>query len=331
MTVIAVTGGGGFIGSALVRALLARGEQVRILGRSRYPELERLGAVCCRGDIGEEGFVRRALAGVDLVYHVAARAGIWGPWSSFFRVNVQGTANVIRACREHGVRFLVHTSTPSVVFAGRDLEGVDESCPYAGRTLCHYSRSKIMAEKMVLCANGRELATCALRPHLVFGPGDPHLVPRLLARARAGRLRIVGDGRNRVDITYIDNAVQAHLLAADSLAGGTGAAGRAFFIGQEEPVFLWNWINHLLEGVGIAPVCRRVPLAMAWTAGAMLEAGYGLAGIRREPPMTRFVAAQLARSHWFDHAAAREVLGYRPVVSTKTATHRLLASLGREA
>ncbi len=319
-----VTGGGGFIGSAIAMRLLGQGVGVTVLGRNHYPRLERAGARCIRGDIRDPAVVRRACAGRDVVFHVAAKAGIWGPWREYASINVQGTVNVIRACRENGVRILVHTSTPSVVFDRRSLEGVDESVPYARRTLCHYATSKIIAEKLVLAASGPGLLTTALRPHLVWGPGDTNLIPRLLARGRAGTLKMVGDGTNLVDIAYIDNVVDAHLLAAEELMTTARAAGRPFFIGQAEPVNLWQWINTLFARLDIPPVTTRVPFPAACCAGLLLEMAYTLLGRGDEPPMTRFLAHQLARSHWFSGAAARRILGYRPRVSTGEGVDRLL-------
>ncbi len=318
-----VTGGGGFIGSAITLRLLDRGIRVTVLGRNRYPALERAGATCIRGDIRDRETVGRAAAGQDAVFHVAAKAGIWGPWQEYAAINVQGTVNVIRACRENRVGILVHTSTPSVVFDRHSLEGVDESAPYARRTLCHYATSKIIAEKLVLAANSPHLLTTALRPHLVWGPGDTNLIPRLLARGRAGRLKIVGNGTNLVDIAYIDNVADAHLLAADELATAGRAAGHPFFIAQAEPVNLWQWINTLFAGLDIPRVRARVPFAVAHGAGWLLEMLYGALGRTREPPMTRFVAHQLARSHWFSGARARQILGYRPLVSTQEGLARL--------
>jgi len=316
MSRVVVTGGGGFIGSAIVRALLARGEEVVVVGRSHYPALASAGALCLRGDIADQAFVDQALRGAELVFHVAARAGIWGRWADYVHSNVEGTATVLRSCSRNRVPNLVYTSTPSVVFERHDLQGVDESTPYARRTLCHYAASKIIAEKMVLRANSPGLRTSAIRPHLVWGPGDPHLIPRLLDRGRSGRLKIVGNGRNLVDIAYIDNVVHAHLLAADNLRGDGRAAGRAFFIGQREPVVLWQWINSLFSGLGIAPVRKKIPFGVAYAAGVLLEGLHCGLALKQEPAMTRFVALQLARSHWFRHQAAREILGYQEQVST---------------
>ncbi len=326
MNRVVVTGGGGFIGSAIVKDLLARGDQVSVVGRSRYPELSAMGAICLQGDIGDQVFIEHAFSGADMVFHVAAKAGVWGSWPEYFHANVVGTANVIRSCRKNHVPALVYTSTPSVVFDRDDLQGADEQTPYAKKPLCHYATSKIIAEKLVLQANSQELQTTAIRPHLVWGPGDPHLIPRLVDRGRRNMLKIIGDGRNRVDIAFIDNVVRAHLLAAENLMSSGGAAGRAFFIGQDQPIVLWDWINTLFAEIGVKPVRRRVPLLLAYLVGGLLEAVYGSFNLAGEPKMTRFVALQLAKSHWFSHASAINILGYRQETSTQEGMDRLLRS-----
>lgn len=320
---VLVTGGGGFIGKALVRELVRRGADVSVVGRNSYPELAALGVHCHRGDIRDPDFLERVLAGRDTVFHVAAKAGIWGPRHEYYSINLTGTANVIAACLKNKVRHLVYTSTPSVVFKGANLEGVDETAPYAVKPLCHYAASKILAEKEVLRAHCRDLSTIAIRPHLVWGPGDHHLVPRLLERGKSKALKIIGTGENRVDIAYIDNVVHAHILAADNLKSSGSGAGQAFFIGQEEPVNLWQWINDLFARMHIPPVTRKVPFSVAYLAGWALENWYTLLHSREEPKMTRFVAQQLAKSHWFRHEKARKLLGYRQQVSTATGMDRL--------
>lgn len=328
MQQVLVTGGGGFIGKALVRALVKRGVRVTVVGRNSYPDLESLGVECRRGDIRDADFLEQACAGHDTVFHVAAKAGVWGPRAEYFAINLHGTENVLAACRNAGVERLVYTSTPSVVFDRQSLEGADERTPYARRPLCAYAASKIAAERAVLQADSARLRTIAIRPHLVWGPGDHHLIPRLLERGRAGALKVVGDGTNRVDITYIDNAVQAHLLAAENLVASASGAGQAFFIGQEEPVNLWSWINTLFTRVDIPPVRRRVPFGLAWCVGLALETVHAALRLEREPRMTRFVAHQLARSHWFNHKKAENLLGYRPAIATAEGVERLVAALG---
>jgi 2-alkyl-3-oxoalkanoate reductase len=318
-----VTGGGGFLGRYVVEQLVARGDRVRSLARGNYPPLDALGVECVRGDLRDASAVRAACAGVDVVFHTAAVAGIWGAWKDYFDINVLGTRHVIEACRQHGVPRLVFSSSPSVTFDGHPQEGVDERAPYPARWLCHYQHTKALAEQAVLAANGGELATCALRPHLVWGPRDPHLTPRLIARAAAGQLRRVGDGRNLIDMVYVENAAAAHLQAADALAINSPVAGRSYFISQGEPVNCWQWIDEILALAGVPGVRRHVSLATAWRVGAVLEAVYRVLGVRREPRMTRFLAAQLGTSHYFDISAARRDLGYHPQVSTAEGMRRL--------
>jgi len=322
-----VTGGGGFLGSAIVRMLHERGDEVSVLGRGTYPHIVPHIQRMFQADIRLAPAVQRACEGVDVVFHVAALTGIWGKRSDFWSINIEGTRNVIEACRANGVRRLVYTSSPSVVFGRDDLCGVDESTPYPSRYLAAYPETKAVAEKMVLAANSASLATVALRPHLIFGPGDPHLIPRVIARARAGRLRQVGDGRNLVDITYIDNAARAHLQAADALGQGSCCAGRAYFISQGEPVELWPWLNDLLRQVGVQGVTRSIPFRRAFGFGAACEIAYRTMRIAGEPPMTRFLAAQLSKSTYFNITAARVDLGYNPTVSMAEGTRRLVESL----
>jgi nucleoside-diphosphate-sugar epimerase len=322
-----VTGGGGFLGQAIVEQLVARGDRVRSLARGHYPAIERLGAHCRQGDIRDAAAVRSACAGVDVVYHTAAIAGIWGRWDEFYGINVAGTQNVIDACRAEGVGRLVFTSSPSVTFDGTSQAGVDERAPYPGRWLCHYQHTKALAEQATLAANSSALATCALRPHLIWGPGDRQLIPRLIERARAGQLRRVGDGTNLVDMVYVENAARAHLQAADALRPGAAVAGRAYFISQGEPVNCWQWIDEILALAGLPPVTKSISLKSAWRIGAVLEGVYGALRLQSEPRMTRFLAAQLGTSHYFDIARARRDFGYQPRVSTAEGMRRLGAAL----
>jgi len=327
MRKVLITGGGGFVGKAIVRLLRARDIHCLVVGRHQYPEVQALGAICRQGDIRDRDFIVECCRGVDTVFHVAALAGIWGRWRDYHGVNVLGTENVIAGCRESGVSHLIYTSTPSVVFNQHSICNKNEDLPYAEHFLCHYARSKVMAERLILAASNKGLRTCALRPHLIWGPGDPHLIPRLIERGRAGQLRQVGAGENLVDISYIDNVAHAHLLAADNLETVATAAGRAYFISQGEPVNLWQWIGELFSRLDIAPVRVKVSYPMAYGLGALLEGAYHLTGCRREPRMTRFLAQQLAKSHYFSIARAREELGYQPLVSTAQGMERLVLSL----
>ncbi len=311
---VLVTGGGGFVGLALVQELCRQGKVVRVLGRHRYPVAEAAGAVSLQGDIQNLEDVQRAATGCDTVFHVAAKAGIWGSFQEYYAINVLGTLNVLAACKELGIENLVYTSTPSVVFDGHDIEGGDESLPYSAKPLCAYAITKILAEKYVLQHNLEKLRTAAIRPHLVWGPGDTNLIPRLMARGREQSLWIVGDGKNRVDIAYIDNVVHAHLLAAENLAGLGSAAGQAFFIGQQEPVSLWPWVNDLFTKMEVPPVKAKVGLGTAKAVGRLLEKGYGALGRGQEPKMTRFLAEQLAMSHSFSKKKAETLLGYHSMI-----------------
>ena len=314
-----VTGGGGFLGGAIVRKLLARGDEVRSF--SRTPAA--IPVAQFHADLTDTAALTRAMAGRDIVYHVAAKAGVWGPYREFERVNVRGTESVLEACRAAGVARLVYTSTPSVVHGGASLEGVTEAAPYPAHYEAAYPATKALAERRVLAANSAGLATVALRPHLIWGPGDPHLIPRVLAKARAGRLRRVGTRPVIVDLTHVENAADAHLLAADRLGPGSACAGRAYFITDGEPLDLWDFLNRVLALVGLPPVTRAVPLWQAKAAGAICERVYTLLRLRAEPPMTRFVASQLGTSHWYDISAARRDLGYAPAITVAEGLRRL--------
>ncbi|MFC1843593.1 NAD-dependent epimerase/dehydratase family protein [Thermodesulfobacteriota bacterium] len=318
-----ITGGGGFVGSAIVRQLVDKGIEVAVFGRNHYPALDKLGVRQFQGDILDSDLLIRFMQGYDTVFHVAAKAGIWGSKNEFEQTNVTGTRNVLGACFANSIQSLVYTSTPSVVFNRMDINGADESLPYAQRFLCYYASSKAIAEQMVLASNSEILKTCAIRPHLVWGPGDPHLVPRLIARGKAKKLKQVGTGRNMVDISYIDNVVDAHILAAENLHSVATAAGKAYFISQGEPVNLWNWINDLFRRLHIAPVTKKINARPAYFAGALLEGVYMWFSLEKEPPMTRFLAEQLAKSHWFSIDRARNDLGYTPKVSTSEGMERL--------
>ena len=318
-----VTGGGGFLGGAVARLLRQRGDSVRSFTRSRYPWLDEVGVEQSLGDLANLEAVERAVTGCDVVFHVAAKAGVWGRYSDFFDTNVTGTQNVIAACKKHGVRRLVYTSTPSVVHAGKDVEGANESLPYPKHFEAYYSETKAKAEKAVLAANGPDLATVSLRPHLIFGPGDPHLIPRIIAAAKAGKLKRIGTKTITVDVTYIDNAAQAHLDAADRLDIGTPPAGKAYFLSNGEPVELWPFIARVLAEAGAPPVTKSVSAWKAKLAGRVMEVLYWLLPLPGEPPMTRFVASQLSTSHWYDISAARRDLGYAPKVSVEDGLKRL--------
>lgn len=320
-----VTGGGGFLGRRIVDMLIERGDRVRIYARGTYPELARLGVDCRRGDLTDAEALKRACDGCDVVFHVAARAGIWGSWEDYHRPNVLGTQNVIAAVRSAGVPGLVYTSSPSVVFDGGDMEGVDESVPYARHFAAHYPRSKAVAEQMVRAAGDRALATVALRPHLIWGPRDNHLVPRIIARAH--RLRRIGRANKLIDTTYIDNAARAHLCAADRLRPGSPLSGRAYFISNGRPLPTWDVINRILDCAGKPPIRRSIPRPAAILLAGTFETLYRALRVSTEPPLTRFVVEEMTTAHWFDITAARRDLDYSPEVDMDEGFSRLRAWL----
>jgi 2-alkyl-3-oxoalkanoate reductase len=324
---VLVTGGGGFLGRVIVRLLREQGDEPRILGRGAQPDLAAQGIRVFRGDIADLAVVSEAVSGCDAVIHTAAKVGSWGRERDFHRTNVTGTRNLIDACRELGVRKLVYTSTPSVVHDGGDAEGWNESAPYAARFDAHYPRTKAIAERMVLAANGEQLSTVALRPHLVVGPGDTQLLPRAVASARAGRLRLPGGPAKLIDWTFVDDAARAHLLALAQVAPGSVCAGKAYFISQGQPLPLRDLISRAVAAAGGPPLPkRRVPPSLLLAAGALAEAAFfALRIYDREPPITRFIARQLTTAHWFDISAARRDLGFNPQTTLDQALQNVTA------
>jgi nucleoside-diphosphate-sugar epimerase len=322
-----VTGGGGFLGKAIVKMLVARGDGVRIFSRRNYPQLDEMGVEQIQGDLADPAAVTAACEGVAAVFHVAAKAGIWGPREAFYRANVTGTQNVITACRRQGVQRLIHTSSPSVIFDDGDMEGVDESVPYPAKFHAPYPETKAMAEQLVRAAANDGLATVCLRPHLIWGPEDPHVVPGFLKRAK--RLKRIGDGTNKVDTIYIENAAEAHILAESALEAKPEISGSVYFISNDDPIPAWDMINHFLAAGGLPPVSGSVSPKTAYRVGAVCETIYRWLGIQKDPPITRWAAREAATSHWFDIGAAKRDLGYSPRVSIEEGLERLREWLQR--
>ena len=325
---VLVTGGGGFLGRHLIDALIALGvKDIRSVGRSPQPLLERLGVDCVAGDIADSSVALVACESRDLVFHVAAKAGVWGAYRDFHSANVVGTANIIEACRKRSVSKLVFTSSPSVVFSMRDVMNENENLSYPAKYPAHYPATKAEAERLVIDASSGHLSTIFLRPHLIWGVGDNHILPRLAERALIGRLKRVGDGENIVDMTHVLNAVRAHLLAAESLFLGDSLSGKIYFISDGDPINLWNWVDDFISRMSLPPVTRSLSFSSAYAIGAVLEGFYRIFGINSEPLMTRFVAAELSHSHYFDISAARADLGYAPSVDTDKALDEAVAWL----
>ena len=298
-----------------MRQLVARGDQVTSFSRGDYPELAALGVRCLRGDITDRASVVAAAAGVDAIIHTAAKAGIWGAYSSYHGPNVLGTQHVIAAARHHGITRIVHTSSPSVTFDGKDQDGVDESVPYASRNWGHYPVTKAISERDMLHANGPQLATVALRPHLIWGPGDPHFRPLFVKKAREGRLFLIDKGEQLVDSVHVENAAHAHILALERLAPGSPIQGKAFFITNHEPWPIRRLIAASLKAAGIEFEARFLPKRLVYALGTVCESSWRTLALKSDPPVTRFMARQLGTSHWYDPRAARSLLGYEPKLS----------------
>lgn len=322
---ILVTGGGGFLGQALCRGLRERGHEVVSFNRGHYAALDALGVAQVQGDLAQRDAVIAAAAGCEAIFHNAAKAGAWGSYESYHLANVVGTHNVIEACRAHGIAKLVYTSTPSVTHRKtHPVEGgTADTVPYGDDLKAPYAATKQVAEKAVLAANDATLATVALRPRLIWGVGDNQLLPRLVERAKAGRLRFVGDGNNRIDTTYVENAAQAHFDAFGYLAPGASCAGRAYFISNGEPRTVREIVNGLLAAAGAPQVTKTLPFGVAYAAGVLCEGLWHALPLKGEPPMTRFLAEQLSTTHWYDMAPATRDFGYVPKVSIHEGLTRL--------
>ncbi len=313
---ILVTGGSGFLGGAICRQLLARGDEVTAFQRSNDAGLEKLGATIVQGNITDLEVLGKAADGVDAVIHTAAKAGVWGPYDDFYQANVSGTKNVISVCHRSSVDKLVFTSSPSVSHADGDVEGGDESLPYPDHYNSPYPATKALAEQAVMSANCPQLHTVSLRPHLIWGPGDNHLLPHLLERAKGGKLKLPGPDK-LIDTVYIDNAASAHLLALDRLQSDPDIiGGKTYFISNDEPLSQRRIIQGLLSAAGVDVEIQAISPRIAIIAGTLLETFWKIFSLKSEPPLTRWSAEQLSTAHWYNISAAKRDLGYTAKVST---------------
>ena len=324
---ILITGGTGFIGYSLARRLLSAGHDVHVVGRSAAPpESKDFDKITYHPhDLSTQGIPSNILSGTELVFHIAAKAGVGGSYSSYYAANYLATVNLLKSCLACRIPRMVFTSSPSVVFSGGSIRNGNESLAYVKSNLSSYATTKALAEGAVLEAHSPGIfQALALRPHLVWGEGDPHLLPKVIKRHKAGKLRIVGNGENRVDLTHIDNVCHAHLCAMETLLENKAVGGKAYFIGQDEPVLLWPWLNDLFEQLNLPTLKKRISFGKAYFGGLILEKSWQLLRLRNDPPMTRFVACQLAHDHWFSSQAARTDLGYEPLQSMKESLEKSL-------
>ncbi len=324
---ILVTGVTGFLGHHIAKDLLDEGHEVINFSRRHTSEVEELGIRTHQGDLTNFQDIKDALTGIDAVFHVAGKVGMWGKKEDFERINIDGTKNLLRAMKEAGVKYLVYTSTPSVVFGKEEIKNGDESLAYPEIYLNEYARTKSVAERLVLEANeasSRQLLTTAIRPHLIYGERDKNIIPTLVERAKSGRLKIIGKGNNLVDINYVENASLAHVMAFKELIQEAKNQGKAYFIGQERPVNLWHFINEILMAKGVAPLTKKVSLKLVYLIGAICEFIYKLIGkYEGQPAMTRFVALQMGTSHYFKHDNALKDFGYSPKISIEESIEKI--------
>lgn len=322
---VLVTGASGMLGGAVADLLGAAGDDVVVMQRrsagGRHREV--------LGDITDRGTLDRAMAGADAVVHLAAKVDVVGRWKDYLATNVEGTRNVIDAARASDVGSVVYVSSPSVAHAGASIVGEDAApATDRARSHGHYARSKAMAERLALASHGPGLAVTAVRPHLVWGPGDTQLVGRIVDRARTGRLALVGSGAALVDTTYVDNAASA-ICAALSRIDVTG--GEAFVVTNGEPRPIGELVGDICRACGVPPPRRAVPYPVAWAVGGIVEgitaASHRLPGVPsiEQPPLTRFLAGQLSTAHWFDQQRTREALDWAPEVSLSEGLDRLRA------
>lgn len=321
---VAVTGASGVVGGAVARALLARGDQVIAIQRGDLPEdLRDAGARPVRADIsGSVEPIAEAFAGCDAVVHAAARVDIVGPWEDFERINVVGTRQVIEAARRAGVRRFVLVSSPSVAHAGYALVGSSTAPADPEHARGHYSRSKAMAEVLTLAADTSDFAVTVIRPHLVWGPGDTQLTARIIDRARSGRLVTIGSGSALIDTTYIDNAGSAITAAVDR-AAHPDVRRRSFVVSNGEPRTVAEMLTRIARAADAPGPSRSVPFGLARAGGVVLERLWERTGREGEPPVTAFLAEQLATAHWFDQRQVRAALAWAPEVSIDEGFQRL--------
>jgi nucleoside-diphosphate-sugar epimerase len=317
---VLVTGASGMLGRAVARTLLAHGAHVRTF--QRRPALVD-GAHDVLGSVTDPGAVARAVAGCDAVVHLAAKVDITGAEDAYRQVNVEGTRHLLVAARASGVGRVVHVSSPSVAHVGGSLVGAPASPAVPGLARGPYARTKAAAELLALAADTPAMRVVVVRPHVVWGPGDTQLVGRVVARARAGRLPVLGTGAPLIDTTYVDNAADA-LVAA--VSAPDDVCGQAYVVTNGEPRPVLELLRAICAAAGAPLPTVHVPGVLARALGGGLDAVWARLPLGGEPPLTRFVAEQLSTAHWFDQRRTREALGWSPRVSLDEGLARLAAA-----
>ena len=319
---VLVTGTGSLLLGGIASELLRRGDEVVCLQRRPAAFIGHQNAREVLADVCDEEAVALAAEGCDAIIHGAARVGVVGSQKEFFDTNVRGTENIIHAAAQHNISRLVFVSTPSVAHTGSSLIGASAGDAEIGRSRSYYAESKAIAERTVLNARNEQLAVVAIRPHLVWGPGDTQLVGRIVERAASGRLAVIGTGNALVDSTYIDNAISAHIAALDALHVGSACDGNAYVVSNGEPRTVNELMRSMCESAGVLFEPRHLSLALGIRLGSVIERFWPLMR-SSEPPITRFVAEQLGTAHWFDQRSVQQDLQWAPTVTIDEGFERL--------
>jgi nucleoside-diphosphate-sugar epimerase len=315
---IIITGGRGFVGKAICEKFRNSTHQIHTIGRSSNFVKSDFPSNCVHHflDLAKDPLPKSIFEKTDLVFHVAAKAGVWGKYNDFYSSNVIATQNLISCCKTYHIPKLIYTSTPSVVFSGQPIRNGNESLEYGNTGLSLYAETKKIAEKEILLTHhSTNIQTIALRPHLIWGENDPHLLPRVVKLHKKGKLRQVGNGKNMVDLTHVENVAHAHICAMEAMVKNPSLGGKAYFIGQSEPVELWKWLNQIFIKLNLPEISKKISFQNAFLLGGMMEKFWKFLYLKGEPPMTRFVASQLAHDHWFSNDMANQDLGYEPITS----------------
>ncbi|MCP4914774.1 MAG: NAD-dependent epimerase/dehydratase family protein [Oligoflexia bacterium] len=317
---ILITGAGGFLGTEVTKQLNQKFSEYEIhsVSRSKYDHLNNYVHTQHSCNLGDHKKVEELLTqeNFDAIFHIAGKVAMWGDWNDFYNTNVLATKNLANLANKLNVKYFVYTSSPSVVFGEESIEGSDESIAYPQVHRGMYGKSKRLSEEWLLSKKWN-FQTVALRPHLILGKGDKNLIPRIVDKNKKKMLKIIGDGQNQVDIIDVRNAADAHIKALEAMMANAQLTNEAFFLGQG-PIKIWEFINQVLENKGQERISKNISFSLAYKIGTIFEFIFKLLGIKdREPPMTRFVALQLAKSHYFSHEKAKRLLNWSPKYSVQ--------------